>query len=112
MLHKLTPTQIMILLTHDHGFRQDAVRILNQPKESPLDKVKNYMRAEFPQRHTTQKIPAIKFIRTYVQDHQELVEAFRAFNYEVYGAPGYNHNIAQGPQTLGLAAAKKFVESF
>lgn len=112
MLHKLTPTQIMILLTHDHDFRQMAVRILNQPKESPLDAVKALIMDQFPRRHGDQKIPAIKFIRQYVQDHQELAEVFSRLGYEVYGSPGYNHDNGFGPQTLGLAAAKKFIESF
>ena len=114
MLHKLTPTQIMILLTNDHEFRKTATEILArhdtaQYKEDPFFELKKLINEKFPEHLSNQKIAAIKYVRDYVLDFQAWADVFARLGYDVNPPAAYPNS---GRRTLGLASAKKFIESF
>ena len=114
MLHKLTPTQIMLLLTNDHEFRKTATEILAQHdttkyKEDPFFELKKLINEKFPEHLGNQKIAAIKYVREYVLNFQVWADVFARLGYDVDPPAAYP---GSERRSLGLASAKKFIESF
>lgn len=110
MQYNLTRTQIRLLLDKDDQFRADMTEVLaNLPKQqvSILDTLRLEIRTFFPYFNTTEKISAIKHARERASNWKVLSDAFQKAGYDIY-TPGYGDS---PKPTLGLAAAKRFVES-
>lgn len=94
----LSPAQIEALMLESATFRQMVISMVS---DNSIEFFRREIRRLFPYFMSSEKIPAIKWLRTETQNKTELLKLFNDAGYECY----------TNESTLGLAAAKKFVES-
>ena len=102
---QFTPAELNAIMQESDFFRQKMISLCM--KKNTLDYYRDQIRDQFPHFQGSEKIPAIKWLRQDVRGKVAILREFDAVNYEVYG----NRNAWCENDTLGLAAAKRFVES-
>lgn len=98
-----TTAEIHALLQESNLFREKVLSLLDVYS---LDYYRKEIRARFPLFASTQKIAAIKWLRDETKNKTENFESKGFDSHEVHD---YSNNTKN--QFLGLAAAKRFVES-
>lgn len=101
---EFTTAELHTLLIESHSFREKMIAFFGR---DVLANYRHLIRIKFPLFATSEKIPAIKWIREELRGKENDLREFDKLNFEVYGYREDWKNNA----TLGLAAAKKFVES-
>lgn len=99
-----TTAELHEIMRESYSFREKMISLL---EKDILAEYRAIIRKKFPLFASSEKIPAIKWIREELRGKKDELKEFSALNYEVYG----NRSAWENDATLGLAAAKKFVES-
>mgnify|MGYP003404628083 CR=1 FL=1 len=98
-----TTAEIHSLLQESFLFREKVLSLLNVYS---LEYYREQIRAKFPLFASTEKISAIKWLR---EETKNKTENFESEGFDSHEVHDYSNNTKN--QFLGLAAAKKFVES-
>lgn len=100
----LNKAQFLNLISESYTMREIVYDLLlAQPPNNILKAYAQEICSRYPLANTSEKIPAIKWLRENVKDLNHLY-AFDKMGYEIY------HPTETSPALLGLAAAKRFVE--
>ena len=102
---QFTHAELNAIMMESESFRQKILSICF--RKDTLTNYRDAIRDKFPRFQSSEKIDAIKWLREDVRGKKDVLREFDALNFEVYGQrSNWDDN-----STLGLAAAKRFVES-
>ena len=104
MQFSFTSTEIESLMLESATFRQKLITALKPPV---LDEYRALIRSRFPDFNHTQKFSAVKWLRDTLRDRPTDLREFNTLCSQVYP----HETTWKLNPTLGLAAAKAFVES-
>ena len=102
----LNKAQFLNLISESCTMREIVYDLLVAQNHSPKNILGAYaqaIRSRYPLANTSEKIPAIKWLRENVKDLNHL-HVFDKMGYDIY------RPTETSPAVLGLAAAKRFVE--
>lgn len=103
---------LMKLLIESETFREYVLsNCIHQEPIKGIGYYRELVRTHFPDFKEKQKIPAIKWIRELSRDNADMLQLFAGHGYESYNPKSYYDPIATAAHVLGLASAKRFVES-
>ncbi len=98
-----TTAEIHALLQESFLFREKVLSLLNA---CSTNSYREQIRAKFPLFASTEKVAAIKWLR---EETKNKTENFESEGFDSHEAHDYSNNTKN--KFLGLAAAKRFVES-